>query len=112
MKLAIVGTRNPSISYQDWADSINLTGVTTIISGGAKGIDSYAKRLAQENNIPIIEFLPEYNKYGKAAPMVRNQSIIDACDSVEAFPSKDSRGTTDSINKARKANKPITIHVI
>ena len=43
MKLAIVGTRNPGVSYQEWEKfllgKINPDEIQMIISGGAKGVD-------------------------------------------------------------------------
>lgn len=50
MRLAIVGTREPSISYDEWKDIILskwwFKHADTIVSGGARGIDSYGKKLA------------------------------------------------------------------
>lgn len=59
MKVAIVGTRNPSVSYEQWTQvlkDMNLPTVAELVSGGAKGIDSYTKRLSKESGIPLIEF--------------------------------------------------------
>lgn len=59
MKVAIVGTRNPSVSYEQWTQvlkNMNLPTVAELVSGGAKGIDSYTKRLSKESGIPLIEF--------------------------------------------------------
>lgn len=58
MWLAIVGTRKPEINYDDWKDYIDAIKPTRIISGGATGIDSYAKRYADEHDIPCTEYLP------------------------------------------------------
>lgn len=106
MKLAIIGSR--TICNINIADYI-MERPTEIISGGAKGIDTLAAKYAKENNIPITEFLPDYAKYGKAAPIVRNQLIINNSDKVIAFWNGKSRGTLTSINMARKAGKPIQI---
>lgn len=42
MKLAIVGTRNPGVTYQEWEklllDKINPDEIQMVISGGAKGL--------------------------------------------------------------------------
>lgn len=47
MRLAIVGTREPSISYDEWKEIILskwwFKHADTIVSGGARGIDSYGK---------------------------------------------------------------------
>lgn len=82
MKLAIVGSRNcPPIDIEAHLKYIP----ETIVSGGAKGVDTYAREFALKHNLVLIEFLPEYDKYGKGAPLVRNKLIVDNCDCVLAF---------------------------
>lgn len=46
--------------------------VSEIVSGGAKGIDTCAKEYALAHGIKLTEFLPEYEKYGRSAPLKRN----------------------------------------
>lgn len=111
MKLAIVGTRNPSITYEEFKTlcAPHMSGVTAFVSGGAKGIDTLASNFAKELSIPIIEYLPDYKRYGKAAPLVRNSAIVADADKVLAFVSSESKGTWDSIRKAKKENKQVVI---
>ena len=107
MKLAIVGTRHPSISYEEFKallePHVTRLKPTTICSGGAKGIDTYARQFATERSLELIEHRPDYKRYGRAAPLVRNTLIVRDCDHLIAFVSKESRGTYDTI---RKCNKP------
>jgi len=42
----------------------------------------------------------EWKKYGRQAGPLRNTKIIESCKRVVAFPSKQGRGTQDSIRKA------------
>ena len=106
MKLAIIGSRNcPRIDIGAYLKNIP----ETIISGGAKGVDTYAREYAQKHNLTLIEFLPEYDKYGRGAPLVRNKLIIDNCDCVLAFWDGKSRGTKFTLDYAREKNKPIKI---
>ena len=62
MKLAIVGTRNPGVSYKEWESlllsKVETSDVSLIVSGGAKGIDTYAKLFAGRHGIPLMEFPP------------------------------------------------------
>ena len=79
------------------------------MSGGAKGADTYAREYAIKKGIRLIEHLPDYAKFGKAAPLVRNKLIIDNCDKVLAFWDGKSRGTKQTIDYAEKMGKPTKI---
>lgn len=106
MILGISGTRTPSISYNEFKlKLLCIQNVTEIVSGGARGIDSYAENYAEEFNIPIKVFKPEYPKYGRSAPLVRNKQIVDYSDKVLCFPSESSIGTIHTINYAKSKNK-------
>lgn len=80
-----------------------------IISGGARGVDSLAAAFARENNIPLVEFLPKYDRFGRSAPLKRNIEIVEACDKVLAFWNGTSRGTLYTINAAKRMGKPVEI---
>ena len=113
MKIAIVGTRNPGVSYQEWErimiSKINVSEISLIISGGAKGIDTYAKLFAGRHHIPLMEFLPEYSKYGRKATLRRNTHIVREASTVIAFPSPDSKGTFHSIREAKRLYKRLIV---
>ena len=106
MKLAIVGSRN--LNVQNIGEYLP-DGVTEIVSGGARGIDSTAATYARQNGIPLVEFLPDYPRYRRAAPLKRNQQIADYADALLAFWDGQSRGTLYTINLFKKQNKPVTI---
>ena len=106
MKLAIIGSRNLKINN---LEKYIPEGVTEIVSGGAKGIDACAKSFAKEKGISYKEFLPEYSRYGKAAPIIRNKKIVDYADEVLAFWDGKSRGTKSVISYYKDADKNITI---
>ena len=109
MKLAIVGSRNLHIT--DLEHYITAD-VTEIVSGGAKGIDSSAHVFATSKGIPLKEFLPDYNKYGRSAPIIRNKEIVDYSDAVLAFWDGNSKGTKSVIDYCKKQNKPLRIVII
>ena len=81
MKVAIIGSRSLSIDISKYIPA----GTTEIISGGAKGIDALAEKYADENNIPKLIINPEYEKYGKVAPLKRNKTIVENADMVIAI---------------------------
>ncbi|WP_303034431.1 hypothetical protein [uncultured Duncaniella sp.] len=106
MRLAIVGSRIcPPVDIASYI-SVNPD---TIVSGGATGADSFAKEYAVNNNIPIVEYLPEYWKYGRRAPIIRNIQIVENCDSILAFWNGFSRGTKFTIEYAAKKGVPCKV---
>jgi len=109
MKLAIVGSRNLIINN---IDEYLPDGITEIVSGGAKGIDSIAAEYAKRNNIPLVEFRPEYKKYRRAAPLKRNELIAEYADEVLAFWDGSSKGTLSVIKYAEKIKKPCKVIII
>ena len=106
MKLLIAGSR--SITDFD-LEGVVPEGVDTIISGGASGVDTLAEEYADKHNIEKIIVRPEYDKYGKAAPIKRNQEMVDMCDEVLIIWDGVSRGTKNTANYAKKKGKKVTV---
>ncbi len=102
MKIAIIGTRTVFVdNIADYLDD----DCDEIVSGGAKGIDTQAANLAKEKGITLNKFLPNYKKYGRAAPLIRNREIVEYADKVLAFWDGKSKGTEYVIKYAEKINK-------
>ena len=115
MKLAIVGSRefeNYDLLCAEVAKIQKTQNIELIVSGGAKGADTLAKKFAALNNIPLMEFLPDYSKFGKQAPLRRNTQIVKEATKVIAFPSAESRGTYHSITEARRMRKTVIVKQI
>ncbi len=106
MKVAVVGSRK--IYVRD-LEKYLPENVTEIVSGGAKGVDTSAREYAILNGIKLTEFLPEYSKYGRSAPLKRNITIIENADLVLAFWDGNSKGTKYVIDQCRKRNIPIKV---
>lgn len=85
-------------------------GTDEIVSGGTRGIDSCARNYAVRNHIKLTEFLPEYEKYGRTAPLKRNLQIIAYADEVIAFWDGTSHGTKYVIDHCRMAGKKVTVY--
>lgn len=109
MKVAIIGSRSLEVKN---LGKYMPNDVTEIVSGGAKGIDKCAEDYAKTHGIKLTVFLPEYEKYGKAAPLKRNLQIIDYCDLVIAFWEGKSKGTKYVIDNCKNKNKKIEIILI
>lgn len=106
MKVAIVGSRE--LMLEDFSKYLPAE-VTEIVSGGARGIDRCAARYAKKVGLKLKEFLPDYDQYGKRAPLLRNLEIIEYADLVLAFWDGESRGTRFVIENCKKTNTPIKI---
>lgn len=90
---------------------INVKDVTLIMSGGAKGIDTFAKIFAAHHHISLREYLPDYAKHGRYATLLRNTLIVSNSSSsiVVAFPSPDSRGTFHSLKEGLLLGKRVIV---
>ena len=82
-----------------------------IVSGGALGSDLIAEKFANEFNLDSKIILPDWSK-GRGAGLNRNTEIIKESDFIIAFWDGQSRGTLDSINKAKKMGKKIHVEMI
>lgn len=106
MKIAVIGSRSLKINNLEKYLPENTT---EIVSGGAVGIDTCAKIYVKTNNLKLTEFLSEYKKYGKCAPLKRNIQIIDYSDMVVAFWDGKSKGTKYVIDKCKKMDKKVQV---
>lgn len=107
MKVAVIGSRGLTV---DDLGKYLPADTTEIISGGAKGIDTCAREYALSHNINLTEYLPEYDKYGRTAPLKRNITIIQNADMVIALWDGSSRGTKFVIDNCRKMNIEVKVY--
>ena len=108
MKVAVIGSRTLRITN---LEKYLPEDTTEIVSGGARGVDQSAREYAYDNNIPLKEFFPDYESYGKLAPLKRNILIINYADKVLAFWDGKSHGTKFVIENCKKLSKPLKIIV-
>lgn len=109
MKIAIVGSRN----YPD-RDAVaayirKLPADTVVISGGAKGVDTWVVDHASKRGLKTIIVPAQWNLYGKRAGYLRNRQLVEEADKVVAFWNGDSPGTHHTINIADELDKPCEI---
>lgn len=109
MKVAVIGSRGLSVSDLGRCLPENTT---EIVSGGAKGVDTSAREYALSHGIKLTEFLPEYTKYGRSAPLKRNITIIEYSDIVLAFWDGKSRGTKFVIDNCRKFGVEVRVYIM
>lgn len=109
MNIAMVGSRSWPEDKRWMIEQVidALPPDTTIVSGGARGPDSWAELYAGWRRLPLQIFPAQWDLYGKSAGFRRNQDIIRAADLVIAFWDGTSKGTLSSILLAKQAHKPV-----
>jgi hypothetical protein len=75
-------------------------GMSLLIHGGARGADSLAGQWAEFNGVPQDVYWADWNRYGKAAGILRNMRMLEdgQPDLVVGFPG--GRGTADMLHRA------------
>jgi predicted Rossmann fold nucleotide-binding protein DprA/Smf involved in DNA uptake len=112
-RVAIVGSR-----YQDHPNPVlfrvqrkvsafvnNLPSDAVVISGGAVGVDSWAENFARQRGLEVVVHRADWKTYGRKAGMLRNATIVEDADEVYAFWDGTSKGTANTIERARIAGK-------
>lgn len=108
MKVAVIGSRGLSVNS---LEKYLPEGTTEIVSGGARGVDTSAREYAISHGLKLTEFLPEYDKFGRGAPLKRNITIIEYADLVLAFRDGQSHGTKFVIDNCKKRNVPVKVYM-
>jgi len=108
MNISVTGSR--SIENYNWfklelESIIKEYNEITFISGGARGIDSFIKKYCIDNNFKINEILPDWDKFGKSAGIIRNKKIIEDSDFNIIFWDGKSKGSKFNIDYCIKNNK-------
>ena len=108
MIVAVVGHRELQ-DYELVRSVLDKIKMDCIVSGGARGADTLAEQYALEHDIPIVVYEAGWHRYGRGAGPKRNQLIVDYADRMVAFLDEGSRGTADSIRRAKKKGIEILI---
>lgn len=110
MRVAVVGSRGYADLDEVRSYVRSLPEGTTIVSGGARGVDAIAEEAAGQRGHAVESYRPDYAKHGgKVAPIMRNKTIAEKCDRMVAFYDGNSRGTAHAIECATKLGKPVEI---
>lgn len=112
MRIAIVGSRDglPWARVSDAIrDLVRRPDVTSVVSGGALGVDRLAESLALAAGKHVVAIRPDWQRFGKSAGYRRNVEIVAQADEVYAFWNGTSKGTKHSIDIANKMRKPVYV---
>jgi hypothetical protein len=100
-----VASRNREVIRKIEILIMDLPKDTVVISGGAGGVDTWAAKLARRHGLAVVVHRAEWNTYGKRAGMLRNATIVEDATEVWAFWDGKSKGTANTIERARIAGK-------
>lgn len=119
MRLIIAGSRSITDQHYDamkaFIYSVLPQPPSEIVSGGARGPDQMGERFAAEHNLPVKQFIPDWDGKGKGAGFLRNGDMAVYASDVPgsmlvALYDGQSKGTAQMIEVAR--NYGLTVHVM
>jgi hypothetical protein len=101
-RLAIVGSRKFAHFESVRAFVRRLKRTTTVVSGGAPGVDTIAADEAVKCRLSVDVFEADWDRFGRSAGYKRNAEMIATVDGLVAFWDGRSRGTQNAIFLARQ----------
>lgn len=111
MKVIIAGSRSIQDkdivrkAIKDFPEEIN-----EVVCGGCRGPDQIGKEWAEENDIDVKVFEPNWGEYGKAAGPIRNRKMAKYANALVAIWDGESSGTKNMIKQAKsKCSGPIHV---
>ena len=116
MKLIIAGSRtlNPSCEgiTEYLYDTMCIDNNTwhllkEVVSGGAQGVDTSAKRFAEWSGMSYVEFPANWDKHGKAAGPIRNLEMAKYADALLLIWDGESKGSANMKMNMEKLGKPV-----
>jgi len=107
-KIGVIGSRTFK-DYELLKKELDKFPPFILLSGGAMGADRLAEKYATERGFEKIIHLPDKKKYGRGAYHRRNELIVADADEMVAFMTPESKGTSHSLELARKKGIPVTI---
>ena len=109
-RLGIVGSRTgiSEGAVHDFIRNLDRDGLV-IVSGGARGVDSWASEEAVRLGIASVVHPAEWQR-GKLAGKNRNWRLVADCDSVVAFWDGYSNGTAHAVTAAVRMGKRVAVY--
>ena len=94
--IEIINTKYPDLTNKD----------ITIISGGARGVDTLGEQLAELYGFKLEVYPADWDRYGKSAGYRRNITMAQIADIGICLWDGKSRGTRHMINTVERLAKP------
>lgn len=110
MRVIIAGGRDYD-NYDGLLEAINEAQyeISTVVCGGATGVDALGERYAREMNKPLDIYKADWKAHGRGAGPVRNRKMAENADALIAVWDGRSRGTKHMIETA--TSKGLLVYV-
>jgi len=112
MKVIVAGSRehpNKDLIFQTLNHTKKIISISQIVSGKARGVDTYGEEWAKKYGYPIAEFSAHWHAHGKAAGPIRNAQMAQFGDILLAFPFGEAKGTRNMISQMIKLEKRVVV---
>lgn len=114
MKVIIAGSRDISISnpnnlFDTIFSSIDWD-VREVVSGAARGVDTWGEHWAKAAYLPVTQFKPDWN-LGRGAGYRRNTEMAQYADALLAIWDTKSRGTKHMFGEMKRLGKPFQVWI-
>lgn len=103
MKVIIAGGRDYH-NYDTLLEAIaeSQLQISTVISGGAKGVDALGEQYAESMNMQLDVYHADWERHGRAAGPIRNRKMAENAEALIAIWDGKSKGTKNMIETAEK----------
>lgn len=107
----VAGSRSLSVSPSVLAAAVASVAPVgwLVLSGGAMGMDRVAPAAALLLGRESVVFRPDYVRYGRRAPLVRNEEMVQLASAVVVVWDGRSRGTGHVVGRARALGLPLVV---
>ena len=111
MRTIIAGSRGIT-DYAEVCRAVRDSGIhiTTVVSGGARGVDRLGERYAREHGIPLEVYRADWERDGKTAGYLRNDVMAYVSDALIALWDGQSRGTKHMVDISKRKGLCVYVH--
>lgn len=113
MKVIVAGSREGFVArnvFEGIEKSPFHNKITEVVSGGARGVDRDGEYYARCRNLPMKQFIPDWDKFGKGAGFKRNEEMAEYADALIAVWDGKSKGTEHMIKTMEARGKPVFVY--
>lgn len=112
MNLIVAGSRdfNNYFLAKQYLDVIHKKyNICCVVRGLARGADMLGYMWAKENNVQVMEFPADWDRFGKRAGYLRNEEMSKVGTHLLAFHQNNSKGTQHMINIAKEGGLKVMV---